>query len=112
MKNDSDTVSDDQSRLLDELQHLLEKQIEFAQQGNINGVERLSRESDFLAGKVAKAGILGSPGFEERRSCLEKLYKELHLNVAAQKAETGEFLSRLRISRRALATYRNNNRLF
>jgi len=37
-----------QTHLLDDLQDLLEKQIELAQQGNISGVEVLSKQANSL----------------------------------------------------------------
>jgi len=94
--------------LLDELQSLLEKQIELAQQGNISGIEVLSRQASFLVEKIAQTGILESAEFKNRREQLQKLYKELCLVITAQKADTSEALSQVRKGRKTVEIYRNN----
>jgi hypothetical protein len=94
--------------LLDDLQVLLERQIELAQAGNIRSVEVLSKQANFLTGKIAETGMLGRPEFKSRREQLQKLYDGLSLAIIAQKAETCGNLSRVRKGRKAIGTYRSN----
>lgn len=94
--------------LLDSLQILLEKQIELAKEGNISGVEVLSKQADSLTGKIAQTGILELPEFQNRREQLRRLYDTLSLAITARKAETCENLSRVRKGRKTIGTYRSN----
>ena len=99
---------DKQIDLLDELQSLLEKQIELAQQGNISDVELLSKQASFLVEKIVQKGILESAEFESRREQLQKLYEQLCLAVTAHKADVFKDLSRVRKGRKTIETYRRN----
>ena len=94
--------------LLDELQSLLEKQIELAQQGNISGIEVLSRQAGSLVEKIAQMRIPESAEFKSQREQLQKLYKELCLAIAAQRADICERLSWVRKGRKTVEAYRNN----
>jgi len=100
--------TDKQIYLLDELQSLLEKQIKLAQQGNISGVEVLSKQASSLVGKIAQSGVLESSEFKSQREQLRKLYQDLCLALTAQQAETAEELSRVRKGKKTIATYRGN----
>jgi len=97
-----------QTHLLDDLQDLLEKQIELAQQGNISGVEVLSKQANSLVRKIAQTRILELCEFENRREQLQKLYQNLCLALTAQQAETAGELSRVRKGRKTIEAYRNN----
>ena len=100
--------TDKQIHLLDDLQSLLEKQIELAQQGNISGVEILSKQASSLVVEIAQTGILELREFKKRRERLQKLYDSLLLAITAQGAETTEELSRVRKGKKTIETYRNN----
>ena len=100
--------TDKQIYLLDELQSLLEKQIKLAQQGNISGVEVLSKQASSLVRKIAQSGVLESSEFKSQREQLRKLYQDLCLALTAQQAETAEELSRVRKGKKTIATYRGN----
>ena len=102
--------TDKQIHMLDELQSLLEKQIELAQQGNpaSRRIEVLSEEADSLVGKIAKTGILELAEFKHRRELLHELYDRLRLVLTTQKAETAERLIRVRQGRKTIGTYRRN----
>jgi hypothetical protein len=93
---------------LDDLQSLLEKQIELAQQGNISDVEVLSKQAGPVVEKIAQAGILELAEFKNQREQLQKLYKDLCLVITAQKADTGEKLGRVRKGKKTVEVYRNN----
>ena len=109
MSTDSDgIIPDEQIHLLDELQSLLEKQTEFAQQGNINEIEVLSKQASSLVRKIAQSGVLESSEFKSQRKQLRKLYQDLCLAITAQQAETAEELSRVRKGKKTIAIYRGN----
>lgn len=101
-------ILDEQILLLDELQALLEKQIEFARQGNINDVEVLSKQAGSVFTKIAQAGILELGEFRERWEQLQKLHRSLCLTIATQKADVAERLSQVRKGKKTLKTYRDN----
>lgn len=100
--------ADKQIHLLDDLQGLLEKQTELAQQGNISEVEVLSKQAGSLVEKITKTGIIESAEFEGRREQLQKLYDGLCLAFAAQKASVAEELNRVHKARKTIGTYRSN----
>jgi len=105
--------TDKEIKLLDDLQSLLEKQIELAQQGNVAGsrLETLNERADSLIGQIVQTGTLESAEFKNRRKQLQKLYEELCLALTAAKADTVEKLSQLRKGKKTIGTYRNNIRL-
>ena len=100
--------TDKRTHLLDGLQSLLEKQIELAQQGNISGVEVLSKQAHSLVRKIAQTRILELREFKNRREQLQKLYDSLLLAITAQRAEAAGELNRVRKGRKTIETYRNN----
>jgi hypothetical protein len=103
-------IQNEKAHLLDELQNLLEKQIELAQQGNSDNrhFEPLSKQANLVVEKITKERILELPEFKNRREHLQKLYQHLCLVVTAQKAETDEELSRIRKGKKTIKTYRSN----
>ena len=100
--------TDKQTYLLDELQSLLEKQIKLAQQGNISGVEVLSKQANSLVGKIAQTGILELREFKKRRERLQKLYDSLLLAITAHRAEAAGELNRVRKGKKTVEAYRSN----
>lgn len=98
-------VPDRKLHLLDQLQGLLEKQIELTRQGSVIDIERLSSQANSLVEKIAQEGILEQVEFENRRERLQKLYKDLHLALTANKADTAEKLDRIRKGKKLLAVY-------
>jgi hypothetical protein len=103
-------IQNEKAHLLDELQNLLEKQIELAQQGNSDNrhFEPLSKQANLVVEKITKERILELPEFKNRREHLQKLYQHLCLVVTAQKAETDEELSRIRKGKKTIKAYRSN----
>ncbi len=109
MSTDSDEIiPDEQIHLLDELRNLLEKQIEFARQGNINEIEVLSKQTSSLVGKIARSGVLESSEFKSQHEQLRKLYEDLCLALTTQQAENAKELSQVRKGKKTIATYRGN----
>ncbi len=109
MSTDSVEITpDEQIHLLDELQNLLEKQIVFARQSNINEIEILSKQSDSIVREITRSGILESSEFKSRHEQLRKLYQDLCLALTAQQAETTKDLSRVRKGKKTVEIYRNN----
>ncbi|MHC4601720.1 MAG: hypothetical protein ACYS6W_00160 [Planctomycetota bacterium] len=100
--------TDKQTHLLDDLQSLLEKQMELVQQGNISGVEVLSKQAHSLVGEIAQTGILELRGFKKRRERLQKLYESLLLAITAQRAEAARELSQVRKGKKTVEAYRSN----
>jgi hypothetical protein len=109
--NNSEETGDNPKHLLDELQILLEKQVAMARQGNIKDVELLGEQVDSLINRILQKGILdpADPAFnKERREQLQKLYEDLCLAVAAQRAVVCEELSRVRKGKKTIQTYRSH----
>jgi len=103
--------TDKKTHLLDDLQSLLEKQMELAQQDNISGVEVLSKQANFLVRKIAQTGILELREFKKRRERLQKLYDSLLLAITAQRAEVAGEISRVRKGKKTIEAYHSNIRL-
>jgi hypothetical protein len=93
---------------LNDLKCLLQKQIELARQGNINGVETLSEQIGSLVDKIARPEILESAEFESQREQLKKLFQDLCLALAARQAETTKELSHVHKGKKTIKTYRSN----
>jgi hypothetical protein len=94
--------------LLDDLETMLERQIELVQTGNVSNVEVLSKQADYLVGKIAGTGVLELPEFKSRRELLRRLYGRLCLAITAQRADISEKLSRIRKGRKTIGVYRTN----
>lgn len=101
-------IQDEQIHLLDELQNLLEQQIGFARQGNVNEIEALSKQASSLVGKIAGSGILESSEFKNQREQLRKSYQDLCLTLTTQQAENAKELSQVRKGKKTIATYGGN----
>ncbi|KPL25238.1 MAG: hypothetical protein AMJ75_01510 [Phycisphaerae bacterium SM1_79] len=107
----SEEIGSNKINLLDELRTLLEKQVDKARQGNIKDVELLSKQVGSLIEKILQKGILdpADPAFNTvRREQLQKLYEDLCLAVAAQRAVVCEELSRVRKGKRTIQAYRGH----
>jgi len=99
---------DQQRQILSDLQHLLEKQIDLAHQGDIADVERIIEQANILVGEIAQMRILEWAQFRSQRTRLQKLYEALSLALTAQKADIAENLSHLRKGRKTIKAYRSN----
>jgi len=101
--------ADEQMRLLDNLQSLLEKQIEMARKGNFRRVEMLVEQARPVVEKIVKINQFGQPELDGQRKQLVKLYKKLELMLAAGKASVGRQLRQVGNARKTLHAYRNNS---
>ncbi len=106
--NSVEIIPDEQIHLLDELQNLLEQQIGFARQGNVNEIEALSKQTSSLVGKITRSGILESFEFKNQREQLRKSYQDLCLTLTTQQAENAKDLSQVRKGKKTIATYGGN----
>ena len=90
-----------------DLQNLLKKQTQLLKRGNISGIESLARQANSLIEQIARDGLLETAEFAEHRKKLKMLYDDLHMAIAAQKADVSEKISRVRKGRKTIQTYRN-----
>ncbi len=104
-------IYDEKTALLDALQNLLEMQIKLAHQGDATNKhsELLSKQAGLFVEKIADAGILELPEFQDRREHIHQLYQQLSLIIAAQKADITEKLNQVRKTKKTVATYRNKS---
>ena len=100
--------ADEQMRLLDNLQSLLEKQIEMARRSNLSRVEALAEQADSVVEKIVRTKVFEQPGSEGQREHLTKLYKKLQLILAAGKDSVGRQLRKVSSVRKTLKAYHNN----
>jgi len=102
-------TNSEQIHLVDDLQGLLEKQIEFAVKGDLDGVERIGSQTRSLVEKLSPTGVLKKPGFEKKRQQIEKLYERLLLMFTVQKNQVGGQLKRISKGKKTLKAYRVNS---
>ncbi len=100
--------ADEQMRLLDDLQSLLEKQIEMARRSSFRRVEALAEQADSVVEKIVKTKAFEQPGLDGRRELLTKLYKRLELMLAAGKNSVGKQLRQVGNVRKTIHAYHNN----
>ncbi len=98
--------TDEQVRLLDDLQGLLEKQIETARRSDLRRVEALAGQADSIVARIVKTKAFESPEFDGRREHLTRLYKKLELMLATGKDAVNRQLQRVGSGRKTLQTYR------
>ena len=100
--------ADEQMRLLDNLQSLLEKQIETARKGDFRRVEILVEQACPVVEKIVRTKAFERPEFECQRVHLGKLYKKLELMLAAGKDSVARQMKQVGNVRKTLKAYRNN----
>jgi hypothetical protein len=108
MNGDNAELNSDEQTYLDELKNMLEKQIDFARQGNVGEIEALSEQANCLVEKISRLGILELPEFESQRGLLRSLYQDLYLALSAQQAANARELSRIRRGKKTIAAYGGN----
>jgi hypothetical protein len=100
--------SDRMTRLLDELQGLLERQKKMVRRSDLRGVEvAVARAGTIVEDIVGMRGSERS-GLSKRAAQLMKEYDQLQLMIAAQKHNVGEHMRRIAEGRKALGAYRAN----
>ncbi|MHC4215480.1 MAG: hypothetical protein ACYSWP_19130 [Planctomycetota bacterium] len=65
--------------ILDNLQNLLKKQLDFAREGGFREVVMLAEQVDSVIGKISQARVFEKPQFRQKQEKLRALYKELEL---------------------------------
>ncbi|OHB79354.1 MAG: hypothetical protein A2Z25_15825 [Planctomycetes bacterium RBG_16_55_9] len=106
------TTSGEQTRLIGQLQNLLEKQLQLARQGDATS-ERfgaLMGKAGSLLEEMARTGIADLADVQRHREELRRRYESVCLIVAAQKAHVSRELRQIRRGRNILGTYRRNIR--
>ena len=98
----------EQTRLLDELQGLLERQNDVARQGRLSELEVLCEKTEQVAEQIARAGTLKLPEFAPWRRRLARLYEELRLTLSDQRDEVVKEMNRIRRGRRTIGVYRDS----
>jgi len=100
--------TDEQARLLDDLQVLLEKQIETVRRSDLRRAEALAAQADSIVARIVETKALESTGFDGRREHLTGLYKKLELILTTGKEVVGKQLRQVGRGRRTLQAYRNS----
>lgn len=100
--------ADEQIRLLDNLQGLLEEQIEMARKSNFRRVEALAEQTETIVEKIVGTKVLEQPEFDGHKKHLMKLYKKLQLILGASKDSVGRRLRQVGNVRKTLCAYRNS----
>jgi hypothetical protein len=108
MRTDNGDIPQNQQVLIDDLRILLEKQIESANQGSIKDVEAMASQASLLVKAITEKGIFENPEFQNRRQQLQKLYEDLCLAIATQKAETAQNINLLHKGKKAAKAYHSN----
>jgi len=101
--------ADEQKRLLDNLQSLLEKQIELARGSKFRRVEVLAEQAGFIVEEIVKTKAFEHPEFECQRLHLAELYKKLKLILEAGKDSIGKQVRQVGNVRKTLKAYCNNS---
>jgi hypothetical protein len=99
---------DDEIQLLEALAGILEKQIEFTRQGDLEESEKLIGYSEQVALKITAAGLLERPGYGDWRERLTELYRNLELMLSTQKDAVAGQLRVINKGRKTLAMYRDS----
>jgi hypothetical protein len=99
---------DDETRLLEALAGILERQIEFTRHDDLEESEKLVSCSEQLAMKITAAGLLERPEYDDWRKRLAELYRNLELMLSTQKEAAAGQLKAINKGRRTLAMYRDS----
>ena len=94
--------------ILDNLQKLLQKQLDFAREGGFREVAMLAEQVDSVVGKISQAGVFEKPEFKVRQEKLRQLYRDLELAITAKKSKLSGQLDHVRKGRRVIEVYKHN----
>jgi hypothetical protein len=98
----------DEIQLLEELANVLERQIEFTRQDDLEELEKLIGQSEQLAVKITAAGLLDQPKYDWWRKHLTGLYKNMELVLSTQKRAVAQHLNVIDKGKKTLAVYRDS----
>jgi hypothetical protein len=99
--------------LLDRLRRLLQRQLELVRQGSLAAAVELFEQTDQCVREIAMTRGSSAACTAEQASissteswlCVERLYRELSMALAAQQAEVSAALNTIRQSKQVLKTY-------
>jgi hypothetical protein len=99
--------------LLDRLRRLLQRQLELVRQGSLAAAVELFEQTDQCVRKIAltrgpsaaRTAEQASISSTESWLCVERLYRELSMALAAQQAEVSAALNTIRQNKKVLKTY-------
>lgn len=100
--------TDRQILLLNDLQSLLERQIEFVRSSDFHSYEALTSQADSIVDELVRTKAFEQTKFNEQQERLAKLFKKLILMVTAQKDRIGTQLRRINKGKKTLQAYRYN----
>jgi hypothetical protein len=108
--DDMKTACGERTRLMDELQSLLEEQLQLAHRGASTNEQFgvLTDKAGSLVKRIAQFGPGGSEEYQPKFEKLRQLYNALCLTLVAEKANVCEELSRLRKGKKTLSVYRTS----
>jgi hypothetical protein len=102
---DTQTAQDEQ--MLAYLTDLLERQLEKLRKYDLDGAVRLAEQSQPIAEKAARQGILERPCFAVQKKKIQGLYQDICLVIAAERQEVAEKLRQIREGLKTLGAYAN-----
>lgn len=97
-----------QKSLVNTLQNLLKKQIDFARQGRISTVQNLSIKTNSIAEQIAREKILDSDDFKNHKKQLQKAYEDLSMALKVQKDDIAVKVSQIKKGKKTIKAYRKN----
>jgi hypothetical protein len=97
---------------LDRLQELLRRQLELVQQGSLAAAVELFEETDRCVRGIAGTRGAAGPSATPQWQCLEHLYRELSLALAAKRTEVLTALNAVRQGRKMLSVYGSRPTVF
>ncbi len=101
------TIPNEHLRLLDELQHLLNRQKELVRKGDFRTSEALTGKSNAIIDELVKTKVLEQAEFRGQLERLAKTYRQVTLMVAAEKDRLGKQLKQVGQARKTLRAYRS-----
>ena len=100
------TIPNEHLRLLDELQHLLNRQIESVRKGDFRTSEALAGKLNAIVDELVRTKVLEQAEFRGQFERLAKTYRQVTLMVAAEKGRLGKQLKQVGQARKTLRAYR------
>ncbi|MHC4144297.1 MAG: hypothetical protein ACYSWW_17045 [Planctomycetota bacterium] len=101
------TIPNEQLHLLDELQHLLNRQKELVRKGDFSTSEALTEKSNAIVDELVRTKVLEQAEFRGQFERLAKTYRQVTLMVAAEKDRLGKQLKQVGRARKTLRAYRS-----
>jgi hypothetical protein len=100
--------ADDQTRLLEDLQRLLEGQLATARRGNYRHLEALAQQTTPVVEELRKSGAFENTDFAAQHELIAELYKKLELAVTGEKKSIENQQRQTADSKKTLRVYLNS----